>query len=168
MIQDKLVFKITDYFDSQLAAFRSDPQQMRDLYEFYSATNYYSILRSNFLEQIYDLISTKEVLSAVIFDSMPRILFLFKEEQLSEIINQIAMSFSYWSALPNSNQADDAPIANRLFIEEAYFDKTWIIAEIHREKWILIVCLFFLYFHKTNTFKEITDFLNKTKKPFNS
>jgi len=155
MLSEEKIVKIKEIFKNSL--YFATAEDITVVSNFYWTTNYYLLLREDNLQLIFRKIIDSEVLNSLIFNTMPSILFLFSENELNELINAISKSFIFWK---EKSSHDVAMTADVVRIEETNYDRVYLEAKMNNEKWIVVLCLFFLYFpaiEVLNSFKTSKD-----------
>jgi hypothetical protein len=141
MISEEKILKIKEIFKNSL--YFATAEDIATVSNFYWTTNYYLLLREDNLRLVFKKVIDSEVLNSLIFNTMPSILFLFSDNELTELIKDISKSFIFWN---EKNTHEVATTADVVRIEETRYDSAYLQTKLNNEKWIIILCLFFLYF----------------------
>jgi hypothetical protein len=149
MLSEKKIRKIQDIFKNNLHF--SSAEDINTVSNFYWVTNYYLALREDNLQLIFSKITDNEVLNTLIFNSMPLILFNFSVSELNLLVENISNSFIFWSDVNESTVVKTADSAR---IEQTHYGFEFLQRKMLNEKWIIVLCLFFLYFPAVEILKD--------------
>jgi hypothetical protein len=149
MLSEQKVERIKSIFKNKLHF--ADAEDFNKVSVFYWTTNYYLILREDNLKSLYSVITSNEVLNSIIFDSMPSVLFEFSNQELNDLVKRLSESFTFWNEI---NEEIVLKTAEVTVVEETYYNCSFLERKMLNEKWIIVLCLFFLYFPGKEILKD--------------
>lgn len=157
--------EIIQIFDQEIQSNTLEDQTK--IFTFLIETNYYVLLREENLEKLVDIVSTDNLFQSLIFNSLPRILWIFinREKEIGLTIDQFcekfAGAFQFWDDSYSDQLQPLFPIALK---ETIHYEVRYLVIRLISEKWLLVFCLLFQYYTRIQAYQNIIDLAGKTSK----